>query len=295
MKILSRCVCVRRSKMAFKEENGAVLPFALIILMVGVLVVIPLLSLGSTALMTSEVYEDRLLQVYAADAGIEWAMWHISSQTTQVPSGGEVTLPEFLSNGLPTNVTITDLGDRQYRITSSSGNADSAIVIEADTSVEAMPDGYTLIEGDKMFAAGYTSEDDFYITGNVTLSGGSVLGGDLFVDGDVTIIGGDNVIEGNVLAAGNILFSGGTEVMGSVAAGGNLTMLSDAVVYGDAYIQGHLNMGGQSKIEGDVYIGGDISLGGGADIEGSYPIPYEEPPFAFQGVTAISSWDIQYD
>jgi len=281
--------------MVFKEEKGAVLPFALIILMVGLLVVIPLLSLGSTAMITSEVYEDRILQVYAADAGIEWAIWHIASKTTQVPIGGEVILTEFQSNGLPVNVTITDLGERQYRITSSSGNPGSSTVIEADTYVEAMPDGYTLIVGDKMFAAGFTSDDDFYITGDVTLSGGSVLGGDIFAEGDVTVIGGANVIEGNVWAGGDVLFSGGTEVIGSVAAGGNLTLQSDALVHGDAYVLFNLYMSGQSEILGDVYIGGDISLAGGADILGSYPIPYEEPPFVFQGVTAISSWDIQYN
>jgi cytoskeletal protein CcmA (bactofilin family) len=281
--------------MVFKEEKGAVLPFALIILMVGLLVVIPLLNLGSTALINSEVYEDRLLQVYAADAGVEWAMWHISSKTTTVPVGGEVTLSEFQLNGLPVNVTISDLGERRYRITSSSGNPGSITVIEADTCVEAMPDGYTLIEGDKMFAAGFTSDDDYYITGDVTLSGGCQLGGDVFSDGDVTIIGNSNVIQGNVLALGDILFSGDTAVHGSVAAGGNLTMQSDSVVHGDAYVQGNLQMLGQSEIKGNVYIGGGISLGGGADIFGSYPLPYEEPPFAFQGVTAIFSWDIQYN
>jgi len=282
-------------RLSLKEEKGAILPIALIILTVGLLVVIPLLSLGSTTLITSEVYGDRLLQVYAADAGIEWAIWQIATQTTIVPAGGEVTLPEFQSNGLPVNVTITDLGERQYEIISSSGSPGNSTVIEAETSVEAMPDGYTLIVGDKMFAAGYTSEEDFYVTGDVTLSGGCVLGGDLFSEGDITIIGNANVVEGNVLAAGDILFSGDTEVIGSVAAGGTLTMQSEAIIHGDAYVGGNLYMLGQSEILGNVYIGGSISMSGGSDIEGSYPLPYEEPPFAFQGVTVITSWDIIYD
>ena len=298
-KILSRCICVRRNRMALRlrleGEKGAVLPFALIILMVGLLVTIPLLSLGSTTIITSEVYEDRLLQVYAADAGIEWAIWRIASKTTIVPAGGEVILPEFQSNGLPVNVTITDLGERQYEIISSSGSPGNSTVIEAETSVEAMPEGYTLIMGDKMFTAGYTSEDDFYITGDAVLSGGCVLGGNLFVEGDITVIGGANVIEGNVWAGGDILFSGGTEVIGCVAAGGTLTLQSDAVVYEDAYVVENLYMSGQSQILGNVYIGGSISMSGGSDIEGSYPLPYEEPPFIFQGVTAVTSWDISYD
>ncbi|UCB43375.1 MAG: polymer-forming cytoskeletal protein [Dehalococcoidales bacterium] len=235
------------------------------------------------------------MQVYAADAGVEWAIWQISSKTTIVPIGGEVILEEFQSNGLPVNVTITDLGDRQYGITASSGSPGSSTVIETVTYVEAMPDGYTVIVGDKMFAAGYTSEDDFYITGDVTLSGSCVLGGDVFAEGDITVIGGANVIEGNVVAEGDILFSGGTQVIGSVGAGGNLTLQSDAVVHGDAYVLGNLDMSGQSEILGDVYIGGSISMSGGADILGSYPLTYEEPPFAFQGITCISSWDISYD
>ena len=64
-------------KRAIRDEKGNVLILVLILLVVGGLILTPLLGLMSTGLLAGRVYERKMDDYYAADAGVEDAIWRI--------------------------------------------------------------------------------------------------------------------------------------------------------------------------------------------------------------------------
>jgi hypothetical protein len=67
-------------KRAIRDEKGAgVLALVLVLLVVGGLILTPLLGLMSTGLMAGQVYEKKTDELYAADAGVEDAIWRIQT------------------------------------------------------------------------------------------------------------------------------------------------------------------------------------------------------------------------
>jgi len=68
-------IAVRR---LIREERGQALVLVLILLLVGGLVIAPLLDFMGTGLKVGkEVYENKMYEVYAADAGVEDGLWQI--------------------------------------------------------------------------------------------------------------------------------------------------------------------------------------------------------------------------
>jgi len=74
-------------KKAIRDEKGAALALALVLLVVGGLILTPLLGLMTTGLMAGQVYENKTAELYAADAGIEDALWKIQ-HGIEIPAGG---------------------------------------------------------------------------------------------------------------------------------------------------------------------------------------------------------------
>ena len=60
-----------------RDESGKILILALVLLVVGVLLLTPLLGLMSTGLIAGQVHERKTAELYAADAGVEDALWRI--------------------------------------------------------------------------------------------------------------------------------------------------------------------------------------------------------------------------
>jgi hypothetical protein len=60
-----------------RDEKGNVFIMVLILLVVGGLILTPLLGLMSTGLLAGKVYERKMDDYYAADAGVEDAIWRI--------------------------------------------------------------------------------------------------------------------------------------------------------------------------------------------------------------------------
>lgn len=62
-----------------KNEEGQVFVLALILLVVGGLIIAPLMGFMSTGLIVGQVFEKKMDGLYAADAGVEDAMWKIKN------------------------------------------------------------------------------------------------------------------------------------------------------------------------------------------------------------------------
>jgi len=105
-----------------KDDNGQILIAVIALMAVGSLVVIPSLYLASTTINAIEASRKTMDAFYAADAGVEYALYQISYTNTAV-SGSPYNLytPNNvygLSNISALNVTIAG-GSNTYTVTAN--------------------------------------------------------------------------------------------------------------------------------------------------------------------------------
>jgi hypothetical protein len=114
-----------------RGEKGQALMITLILLLLGSLITVPVLAFTSTGLDTGEVYEEDLLELYAADAGIEDAIQQIITGAEGLPTETNPTWSYQLAdvNGKQVDITITYLDDAAYKITSTAGNTQITVFI----------------------------------------------------------------------------------------------------------------------------------------------------------------------
>lgn len=147
-----------------RDEKGNVFILILILLIVGGLILTPLLGLMSTGLVSGMVYERKTSELYAADAGVEDAIWRITHNQTGssrcYPAEGDD--PWFI-NGKIVRVCI-DRGEDldptchteyRYQILSNATSSDGST-----TTVHAVLKSTSLNYSD--------------LTGNAITSGGDV-------------------------------------------------------------------------------------------------------------------------
>jgi Flp pilus assembly pilin Flp len=101
------------------NETGAALIIVLVLLLLGSLTIVPVLAHVGTALKTGGLYEDKTKRLYAADAGVEDAIWQIKYDALEALSGDPDYAYNFSTNctyeledpvnGLTTNVTIQNV------------------------------------------------------------------------------------------------------------------------------------------------------------------------------------------
>jgi len=94
-----------------KNETGAALVMALILLLIGGLISSSLLAYMGTGLLAGEVYEARTAELYAVDAGVEDAVWKIQNGDGYLPCS---------PGSPPRNYTITDINGKDVDITITS-------------------------------------------------------------------------------------------------------------------------------------------------------------------------------
>ena len=68
-----------------KDERGAALLLVLILLLVGGLIIPPLLSYMGSGLIAGQMYEKRTEELYAADSGVEYALYQIITKADDLP------------------------------------------------------------------------------------------------------------------------------------------------------------------------------------------------------------------
>jgi len=132
-----------------RDEKGAALILALLLLLIGGLISAALLGHMGSGILAGEVHERRTAELYAADAGVEDAVWRIQNQTDEVsnlthcgnsttyyiadPDGGVAEL-----NDKHVEVTIEYADSRAYKVTSTSITQDGT-----HTTVQAYVYGFS--------------------------------------------------------------------------------------------------------------------------------------------------------
>jgi hypothetical protein len=120
---------------------------ALIMLLVSLLITTPLLAHMGTGLMAGQVYERRMAELYAADAGVEDSMWNIQHEVDEVMNLN-ACYPDWSYNmsdvnGKSMEVTITWVNNMTYRVVSTATCDGSGTEIEAYVVAESKYGDYT--------------------------------------------------------------------------------------------------------------------------------------------------------
>jgi len=144
------------------DETGQVLILVLVLLVLGTLTIIPVLSHIGTALKTGAVYEEKTNKLYAADAGIEDAIWQIQFDRLPILFDDPNYAYDFDAscsyelddtiNGLTVNVTIENV----WIPTAENPYATPAI---ARTTLERP---VTDNETNRLIVTGTATDDDSY-------------------------------------------------------------------------------------------------------------------------------------
>jgi len=136
------------------HEKGQVMILSLILLVVGGLVITPLLSYMGSGLKVGQTYEKQMDKLYAADSGVEDAIWNLQDYERLKgliqefdpdyvpPSGWDNWTPADYDwpllyeltgeiNSKDVGVTIDYVDDKTYKITSTGSEGDSSTTVEA--------------------------------------------------------------------------------------------------------------------------------------------------------------------
>jgi hypothetical protein len=168
---------MRVLKGMFKSESGQVLPIALVMLVLGAFLVIPVISLMTTNLNANRQVDQANLETYAADAGVENILWEVGKDPGLLPEEGE-TITENMEdqsiNGMSTvSTTLTNEGNRIYRI----------------NSIATLPDGHNTEVEVFLNNIDFTNLLDGAITAknDIEINNGEIYGKIIHNDDDPTI------------------------------------------------------------------------------------------------------------
>ena len=210
------------------DQAGRALVLVLVLLFVGMIIVMSLLGFMGTGLKAGQVHERKTAELYAADSGVEHAIWQIITKAAELPEEGEPawSYNMGLVNDKNVDVDVEHIETHFAEITN---------VIYKVTSTAS--------------AGGYNTSIESYVEISRTPFGVAVT----VTDGGVKLEGCD--VTGNVWANGEVELEDSTvtgEVRENYYPGGGYPELDTTW-----YIE-------QAKGPGDMYVhDGDVILGAG--------------------------------
>lgn len=279
-----------------KNEAGVALPMALILLLFAGFLVVPLLALLETSLMTNLMVEDNDLELYAADAGFEYAVWKLANDGDLIlPGEGQppmsLAFPEML-NDRTVDIEISCEGEQFYKV-SSTATSDYGDSTEVEAFV-TMDYDFSWLFGNAITSPGDVSiSPGTYIDGPVHYNGELDLpppnqyeiDGELKTDpikfpspGLLIAYYWQQVSELPPYPSGEINISSGTEVapysIESLYRDGNLTITGS----------------GFARLDGTVYVTGDFKVMPGSTLDINGQTVFVEGNIDFQpGCTILGS------
>jgi hypothetical protein len=250
-----------------RGEEGQALIIALILMLVGGLIIAPVLAYVGTGLkIGKDVHEKRMMELYAADAGVEDGIWKIKNDQVPDEADQPYTIADVNAKGV--SVNIASVATRTYKITS---------VATSDDGSSTTLDVY--VESISIFDYGLASKNDIVLKKDTTVTGDIYCEGefdppdDLVHDGDV--VQGEQADlewpsqEENEAFA--LLFKNEALVGGTYPGNLTIPMGPATVNLGPLYITGNLNIKKDNTIvmTGTVYVEGSIDMDKEAQLTGS--------------------------
>lgn len=265
-----------------KSEAGQLLVYVTIVLMLAGLIIPPLLGFVSGAGRTAQIRQDRMLHVYAADAGMEDAFYRIGNSTAGLPQTPDA--PPWVGNILDVNgyyVAVEIYKEAEegvYRITSTAtSDSGVSVTIEAYTSLW---DYWSLLGNACSSLGDIDLSPNSEIYGNVTLDGNVTGSGDIY--GDTTyggILGWPSEEEGEL----SKFYDG--QVVSLSCGYSTLSVGEDeSIPLGPCQTAGDLIIKGKGNVTlgGTVYISGDLTVKPGITIKLQGETIFAEGTIEFQ-------------
>jgi len=262
------------SKLKVSAQEGGALVLALIVLAIGALLVPVFLSHASTNLLATRVTEEDMKELYAADAGVEYALGHLLHGVE--PEGGWGGLPKFEINNKTVTVTIDIVPQDLFEdglvyeiISTATSDDEGSTTLKSLVWVSDVGD-VSFIAGDFTWTGGKPFSGSVYAAGDIDLGKQAQIKGNAYADGDITL-GEQAQIHGDACAAGDIDLGTQAQIHGNVSAGGYIELGTQAQIHGHVCAGGDIRLGKQAQIHEDVYVTGDnlnITLGEQAEIHG---------------------------
>jgi len=249
------------------REAGSVLIMALVALVVGALLLTPLLGLMGTGLMGGEVYEEKMYELYAADAGVEDAVWKLENPELsglnppgpgqcfdtnwRYPEEPDDPPFELTVNGKDVSVTIQYVGTQEaglFRITSVATSPASQSSTTVVSYVAA-----TWVDDNGENENGENGNND-----NGDGENGNGGEGAPYQPGQGSVEEGTWIVEDGGTVDGNIE---GTAI---VYGKGDLTVTGNIEDDARLYVEGNLTASGNIENQARVYVKGDLVVAGNA-------------------------------
>jgi len=242
-------------KQVIRDEKGKVLIMVLVLLVLGGLVLTPLLGMMSTGLASGQVYEKKTHEYYAADAGVEDAIWKIMNDVDELPNSScgnqtwsyNYTIPDV--NVKNVQVAIDYSGNYTHLITSTATSNDgSSTTVQAHITLDV-----ETMEGEGFFDSDWVVVED----GNFEWGEETTYDGDVqVIDGNV-VLGDGATIDGNVWSGdGDVVLGQGATITGSVLSHGGtghkVELQDGAVIEGTVCAQ-YIILKVGSRIVGTAY------------------------------------------
>jgi len=169
-----------------KKESGQAFILVLILLLVGGLIIVPLLGFMSTGLIAGQMHEEKMNEVFAADAGIEDTIWKIRNDVSLPANVGDTVTYSINSiNSInAVNVTITKEDDTLSFLIDLLNRNFSGVHSDWFQVTENLSGGtYTITVTDLnsnnkfLDTVGAWIEGTYSINGTASISGTCTLGG----------------------------------------------------------------------------------------------------------------------
>jgi Tfp pilus assembly protein PilX len=119
-------------QMNYRQEGFTML-IVLIMLLIGNLIITPTLIYMSVGIRHTTVYNRNMLEYYSAEAGFEDAYWELSKNDLEITEGSTHAIPTFILNDKAIDVSIVNVGNNTYEITSVATSND----INSSTTIES--------------------------------------------------------------------------------------------------------------------------------------------------------------
>jgi predicted acyltransferase (DUF342 family)/uncharacterized protein (UPF0333 family) len=253
-------------KKIIMEQKGQALVAVLILLAIGGLLMVPTLGYVSTSLKAHQVSETKTMELYAADSGVEDAIyWLIQGK----PQGGDWSWNgstgeriSYVRNDCIVNVSLEVLPEaNNYKISSLATSS------RGSTKVLSLVWAITWFQGDHNFSnTNPPPEGDIHVEGDVSFSNNVQFTGDLTCSGSVTTMN-NAVITGRIWASGDVVMENNSEIHGTLCSGGDITLGNGCVLTGEIRLW---NGGTISIVEAGAYVDANVWVDGNLSLDIQY-------------------------
>jgi hypothetical protein len=293
-------------KNIFSSEDGFVLPIALALLMIGSLLVIPSSALTQTALIANITTDEITKSTYAADAGVEYALWQIANNNDSLvfpEIGQQVAVPfSDVVNQKEVALAISNIDGTRFTVTAdATGGSGHDVTITAGLDITfqntsefspfefalASLDGDIELWGSTGVESDVVQEGDVYANGSVFLEGMAAVYGDASATGTITV-GATAYLEGSQSPSAeplarpnidNLLVDCETEVLSASCVPithTNLTITGNGnYFYADPiHTSGYMSIlrTGTHTFAQTVCVDGDLTIGAGVSVIFQAPV-----------------------